>query len=245
MLSGVLGGLLAAAALACGSAAKQTTVVHTVPAASNVRDPGAPARKASGSSEAIATVGRTPITKATFEHWMSVTSALSPKIRKRATYSTLKSQTLGFLITSAWVAGEAANLGVSVSAAEVQRRLDQTKAERYPEAVEFKRFLASSRQTEADLQLRLKSELLKSKVTERVTASKSATTEVKILLNQFQKSFETRWRKITSCRPSYVVEQCREFKGLPAPQAPSGSAATRSSSGGSQPASFEHPESAP
>ena len=239
--------LVAAATFSgCGSGGSgPTTVVYTAPAASNVHDPGAPAGRTSASSETVATVGRTPITKAAFEHWVSVTSTLSAsKLRKQVGYSMLKNQTLGFLITSAWVAGEAANLGISVSAAEVRGRLDQIKAERYPEAVEFKRFLASSGQTEADLLLRFRGELLKSKIAQRATAGKSATTEVNILLNNFQRSFETRWRRVTSCRPGYVVEQCREFKGPHAPphsQATSGSAATASgsaatgsSAGGSQ-----------
>ena len=69
-----LAALIGLAALAgCGGATKTTTTVVTA-----AGQPGSVASVAKTSSgDAVATVQRTPITKASFEHWVSVTAALS------------------------------------------------------------------------------------------------------------------------------------------------------------------------
>jgi Raf kinase inhibitor-like YbhB/YbcL family protein len=217
--------LVAAAVLAgCGGGSKASTTATTAQAggaAVSVRRV-APA----GDSEAVVTVGQTPITKMTFEHWMAVTAALSSqKLKGQA----LKDQVLGFLITSEWVFGEAAHLKIAVSGAEARQRLAQIKAEHFPKATEFKRYLTSAGESEADLLLRIKVELLEAKISKTVTAGKTATTEARVLINDFQKGFEARWKRRTRCSPGYVVEDCVEFKGQPRPQAASSGSATTSS----------------
>jgi Raf kinase inhibitor-like YbhB/YbcL family protein len=227
-----LAALIGLAALTgCGGSAKTTTTVVTTVGAGN-----AASVAQSSAVEAVATVQGTPITKASFEHWTSVTAALShSKAHSRAGRAALKNQVLGFLITSQWVLGEAAHLGIGVSEAEVRGRLHQVTAKQFPTASQLKRYLASIGETEADLLVRVKVELLETKISKAVTAGKTASTEPHLLLSDFQKSFEARWRARTSCEPSYVMEDCREYKGTPHPPAASSSssAATSSSSSSS------------
>ncbi len=225
-----LAALIGIAALAgCGGATKTTTTVVTA-----AGQPGGVAPVAQTSSgPAVATVQQTPITKASFEHWVSVTASLShSKAHGKAADAALKNQVLGFLITSQWVLAEAAHLGITASEAEVRRRLHQVTAKQFPKASQLEHYLAANGETEADLLMRVKGELLDTKIAQHVTAGKTASTEPHLLLSDFQKSFETRWRAKTSCQPGYVMEDCREYKGTlhPPTASSSSSSATPSSS---------------
>lgn len=212
----------------CGGATKTTTTVVTA-----AGQPGGVASVAQTSSgPAVATVQGTPITKASFEHWVSVTASLShSKAHGTTARAALKDQVLGFLITSQWVLAEAAHLGIGVSEAEVRRRLHRDTAKQFPKASQLQHYLAANGETEADLLMRVKGELLDAKIAQHVTAGKTASTEPHLLLSDFQKSFETRWRAKTSCQPGYVMEDCREYKGtLHPPTASSSSSSSPSSS---------------
>jgi Raf kinase inhibitor-like YbhB/YbcL family protein len=214
----------------CGGTTKTTTTVVTT-----ATGQGASAARASvaqtSSGPVVATVQQTPITKASFEHWTSVTAALSHSTtHSKAERAALKDQVLGFLITSQWVLAEAAQLGIGVSEAEMHGRLHQITAKQFPKASQLKHYLASVGETEADLLMRVKVELLESKISQHVTAGKTASTEPHLLLSDFQKSFETRWRARTSCQAGYVMEDCKEYKGTLHPSAASSSSSSGSSS---------------
>lgn len=220
----------AAALVGCGGGGSSTTTtVSAVGNASASRVPvGQTAGLAAAHAEAVVTVGRAPITKTTFEHWVAVTAAVSHAQANARTPSTaLKNRVLGFLITSNWVLGEAAHLGISVSDSEAHRRLVQVTAKQFPKASQLKRYLASIGETEADLLWRIEVELLESKISQRVTAGRTAASEIHTLLSGFQRSFEARWRRRTSCRAGYVMEDCRQYKG---PLHPPGAAGTGSAS---------------
>ncbi len=225
-----LAALIGLAALAgCGSGAKTTTTVVTA-----VGQAGSTASVAQTSAADVATVQQTPITKAAYQHWTSVTAALShAKTHSSAARGALKNQVLGFLITSQWVLAEAAHLGIHVSEAEVRQRLHQITAKQYPKVSQLKQYLASIGETEADLLMRIKVELLEAKIAQHVTAGKTASTEPHLLLSAFQKSFDARWRAHTSCQPGYVMEDCKQYKGKPHPPAASSSSSSATSSSSS------------
>lgn len=84
-------------------------------------------------------------------------------------YTTLKQQVLGFLISSEWVIGEASDQGVKVSDKEVTKQFNQIRTQQFPKEADFKKFLASSDQTVSDLLLRVKLNLLSSKIQQKVT----------------------------------------------------------------------------
>ncbi len=229
-----LAALIGLAALTgCGGATKTTTTVVTA-----AGQAGSASVAQTSAADVVATVEGTPITKTYFAHWTSVTAALShSKAHSKAARAALKDQVLGFLITSQWVLAEAAHLGIGVSAAEVRQRLHQVTAKQFPKTSRLKRYLASIDETEADLLTRIKAELLESKIAQHVTAGKTASTEPRLLLSDFQQSFDARWRARTSCRAGYVMEDCKEYKGSPPAASSSSSSATSSSSSSSHAAS--------
>ncbi len=95
-------------------------------------------------------------------------------------YKSLQKEVLGFLISSQWVLGEASSLGVKLSDAEVKKEFAKIKAEEFPKASEFEKFLASSGQTVSDLLLRVKLNLLSQKIQKKIVKSKSKVTQAQI-----------------------------------------------------------------
>jgi foldase protein PrsA len=170
---------------------------------------------------AVVQVGGNPISKATFEHWLTVAAAASasapgekpvipdppnysqciahleataPKPAKgqpkpttaqlksecEQQYKSLQQEVLGFLISSEWVLGEAASLGVTASDKEVKKRFEQIRNQQFPKASEFERFLTNSGQSVSDLLLRVKLNLLSSKIQQKVVRSKANVTKAAI-----------------------------------------------------------------
>lgn len=95
-------------------------------------------------------------------------------------YKSLQQEVMGFLLSSAWVLGEAESQGVKVNDAEVRKQFEQIKNQQFPKAEEFKKFLASSGQTVSDLLLRVKLNLLSSKIQQKVSKEKGTVTEAQV-----------------------------------------------------------------
>ena len=187
-------------------------------------------------SNAVVQVGGNPITKSTFEHWLSVAAASSAtsgtsgakpvtpdpptysaciahleattakpakgqskpttaqlKAQCEQQYQSLQQEVLGFLISSAWVLGEAESQGVKVSDAEVKKQFEQIKNQQFPKPAEFQKFLATSGQTVSDLLLRVKLNLLSSKIQQKVAKQKGAVTQAQInkYFNEHKSQFGT------------------------------------------------------
>ncbi len=95
-------------------------------------------------------------------------------------YTSLKTEVLGFLISSEWVIGEASHLGVNVSDAEVKKEFEKIKTQQFPKAAEFEKFLATSGQTVSDLLLRVKLNMLSSKIQKKIAAGKGTPSKAEI-----------------------------------------------------------------
>jgi foldase protein PrsA len=95
-------------------------------------------------------------------------------------YKTLQQEVLGFLISSEWVVGEAKSLGVKISDAEVKKNFEKIKDQQFPKAAEFEKFLKTSGQSVSDLLLRVKLNLLSSKIQQKVVKEKSKVTHAQI-----------------------------------------------------------------
>src|SRR5690242_17944753 len=82
-----------------------------------------------GSDDVVARVGGSPITKASFDHWLSVQAATNGQTASAQSTPSeaLKRQVLDFLIPSQWTLGEAAELGVKVTDGEAQKQLERFK----------------------------------------------------------------------------------------------------------------------
>jgi hypothetical protein len=158
-------------------------------------------------SDAVADVESTPIAKATFEHWLAATAALSAQ-SANASNTALKDKVMGFLLTSEWVLGEAAALGIDVSEAAAQKRLAEIQKKQFKQPSELQKYLARNHETTADLLLRVKLELLEAAISKKVTAGKHTAAEKKAALDSFQARFEGKWKAKTSCAAGYVMEDC-------------------------------------
>jgi foldase protein PrsA len=95
-------------------------------------------------------------------------------------YKSLQSEVLSFLISSQWVIGEASSLGVKLSDAEVHKEFVKIKSAQFPKAAEFEKFLQSSGQSVSDLLLRVKLNLLSSKIQKQVVKNKGKVTEAQV-----------------------------------------------------------------
>ena len=95
-------------------------------------------------------------------------------------YTSLKTEVLGFLISSEWVIGEASHLGVNVSDAEVKKEFEKIKTQQFPKAAEFEKFLATSGQTVSDLLLRVKLNMLSSKIQKKIASGKGTPSKAEI-----------------------------------------------------------------
>jgi foldase protein PrsA len=96
-------------------------------------------------------------------------------------YQTILREVLGFLISAQWVIGEGAHLGVHVSDQEVHKQFTTLKTAEFPKAQDFEKFLASSGQTVSDVLLRVKLNLLSTKIQQKVVKSKAQPTHAQIV----------------------------------------------------------------
>jgi hypothetical protein len=166
--------------------------------------------------DAVVQVDGSPITKATFAHWMKVAKAPS---KPGARYQAAKAEVLGFLISADWLIGESSSLGIKLSDAEVKRELVKEKVAAFPEPAKFKAYLHSSGETVSDLLLNLKVHLLGQKLEQRELKGKSQAAKKKAF-EAFVKAFRKKWTAKTECRSGYVVEDCKQYKAPKAAPAP-------------------------
>lgn len=193
---------LLAVLVGCGGSSSSTTAT-SVPAS-----PAAAADAASVSpADAVASIAGVPIAKASYQHWLMVE-------RKLGATGNPSHQALGFLITSEWVIGEAAARHMSVSDAEVRQRFAQLVHQSFPKSGSLQKYLARSGENEADLLARIKVELLASHIAAHVT-ERASSSRRSALLAGFERNFQAHWKRLTTCDPGYVMEDCREYKGAP------------------------------
>jgi foldase protein PrsA len=187
---------------------------------------------------AVVSVNGTPITTATFNHWMTVaanassasttTGATTPKVpvpdppsyanciahleatapkpakgKAKPTaaqlktqceqqYTSLKQSVLGYLISANWVLSEAAEQGVKVSDNEVKKQFNQIKSQQFPTEAAFQKFLASTGYTVSDVLLRVKLDLLSTKLQQKISkkaGKKPSQSEVKAYYEQHKSQY--------------------------------------------------------
>jgi foldase protein PrsA len=95
-------------------------------------------------------------------------------------YKSLQQEVLGYLIASSWVLGEAESLGVKVSDAEVKKELEKIRNEQFTEPGQFQKFLASTGYTVSDLLLRVKLNMLSTKIQQKITKEKHTPSQAEI-----------------------------------------------------------------
>jgi foldase protein PrsA len=118
------------------------------------------------------------ISKVDFDHWLTVVAAqpqpgqkkkpAPPKPGSRQ-YDAVKQQVMQFLVSAKWIDGEAKERDISATPAEVDRQFEETKDQSFPNEKAYKKFLATSGQTEKDLKFRVRLDVLSNKIRQQVT----------------------------------------------------------------------------
>jgi foldase protein PrsA len=102
------------------------------------------------------------------------------KTQCKQEYNALRDQVLQLLISFEWIEGEAEEMNIKVSDAEVKKSFDKQKKEAFPKAADFDKFLKDSGQTEKDILKRVRLDTLSNKIREKVTKGKDKVTDAQI-----------------------------------------------------------------
>jgi foldase protein PrsA len=92
----------------------------------------------------------------------------------------LVNQTMSTLIQQLWVTKEAEDQGVSVTDAEIDQQLAQTKRQSFSRAGAYERFLKQSGMTEDDVRERIRAQVLATKLTRKIQNSAAPVTDAQI-----------------------------------------------------------------
>lgn len=154
----------------------------------------------------LACVGDTPVTGALFSHWFTIAERVSSP-SGRAHPAGFLQEVMGFLISSDWVLGQAQELHITATDTEVRHTFDSIRYQQFPHEREFKKFLKSSGQTVEDLLLRVRLNILSSRIQRHVIKHGRS-------LNHFVVQFRRRWSGRTYCQKAYFVEDCGQVLDL-------------------------------
>ena len=193
-----------------------------------------PADGASLPPNAVAAVGGQLVTKADFDYWRRIAArgervdppaysrciaserrrarrrgrhptraALKAKCARR--YAATKNEVIEFLVEALWVRQEAAAKGVSVSRAQIRRAFDRQKREAFPNRGEYRRFLRSSGQKEADVLFRVELDLLQTRLT--LAAAKAVAPVTSADISRYYANHRRRFRHLSRRRARKVIRR--------------------------------------
>ena len=98
----------------------------------------------------------------------------------KAEYEALRNQVLQLLISFEWIKGEAEEQGVEVTDEEVQKQFEEQKKASFPKEEDYTKFLEQSGQTEEDILLRVRLDVLSNKIREKITEGDDEVSDTEI-----------------------------------------------------------------
>ena len=102
------------------------------------------------------------------------------KTQCKQEYEQLRDQVLQLLISFEWLQGEAEEQGIKVTDADVKKAFEDQKKQSFPKAADYEKFLKDSGQSEADVMLQVKADLLASKIRDKVVKGKDKVSDAQI-----------------------------------------------------------------
>lgn len=87
-------------------------------------------------------------------------------------YDALRDQVMQLLISFEWIQGQAEEMGIEVSDADVRKEFERQKKASFPKDADYQKFLKESGQTEEDILLRVKLDTLSTKIRDQVIKGK-------------------------------------------------------------------------
>jgi foldase protein PrsA len=125
---------------------------------------------------AVATVDGQEIDREVYDRWL----ASARKSSERKDQKALRAQVLQQLISHQWLEAEAEDRGISIPDDEVRKAFEQQRKASFPKDADYEKYLSSSGQTEEDLLLRVRSQLLSSRIREQVTKDTPEVTDEQV-----------------------------------------------------------------
>lgn len=122
-------------------------------------------------------------------------------------YEELKAAALGGLLDSIWIAGEAEELGISVTKKQIETELAQIKKTNFPTETAYQEFLKASHYTPEEIYKRVEIQLLSAAIFQEVKRGVPAT-EKQEVVTSYVDGYRRRWRAKTTCAPGYVIDMC-------------------------------------
>jgi len=95
-------------------------------------------------------------------------------------YKTLRDQVLQLLIGFKWIQGQADSMGIKVTDADVKKAFDQQKKQSFPKEADYRKFLKTSGYSQDDILLRVRNDLLSSKIRDKVVKGKDHVTDAQV-----------------------------------------------------------------
>jgi len=102
------------------------------------------------------------------------------KTQCKQEYEQLRDQVLQLLISFQWLEGEAEEQGITISDEEVKKSFDDQKKQSFPKEPDYQKFLKDSGQSEADILLQVKADLLAQKIRDKVVKGKDKVSDAQI-----------------------------------------------------------------
>jgi foldase protein PrsA len=102
------------------------------------------------------------------------------KAQCKQEYEALRDQVIQLLTSFQWIQGEAQELGIKVTDAEVKKSFSDQKKQSFPKEADYKKFLKDYGQTESDIMQRVKLDLLSNKIREKIIKGKDKVSDAQI-----------------------------------------------------------------
>jgi foldase protein PrsA len=102
------------------------------------------------------------------------------KAQCKQEYEALRDQVIQLLTSFEWIQGEAEEMGIKVSDAEVKKSFSDQKKQSFPKEADYQKFLKDYGQTEQDIMQRVKLDLLSNKIREKIVKGKDKVSDAQI-----------------------------------------------------------------
>jgi len=102
------------------------------------------------------------------------------KTQCKQEYTQLRNQVMQLLVSFQWLEKEAKDQGIKVSEADVKKAFETQKKQSFPKDADYQKFLKTSSQTEEDILLQVKADLLATKIRDKVVKGKDKVSDAQI-----------------------------------------------------------------
>ena len=162
---------------------------------------------------AVAVVGDAEISNSQLRRRVAALRRAQPQAAKgqqaaKPAQDQLEQQALSILLQGAAIEQEAADRGIEVSNAEVRKRWDAVAKSQFRNKKALRRFLGG--QTKQDIVRQLRLQTLTERIHEQVSEEAGGGKKGAKAVQEFQKSFQERWRDRTACRDGQSAAGCQD-----------------------------------